>query len=495
MQVNIITGSRPMQHIKKTAFVLSLLLLMNFYLVGRSGLVRAQEPPLSLVVGQTGVFTSFNYYTTSFVADAAFPLPEEKGVYAEGNAAGAYLYASPGYAGSGIAELGVSLSIDTGGYSFDEVRDWPVTISADISFYEISAQWQQGQGEANAGIYFLWNTVATIGFNTNDTGTRQKSAVINVSTRPDGSPLTLGDLYLKPDIPVRLVSQASTDPAGTVTCSSSVAATLSSITVRFLEQQGSTTTTTALQQDFSVDVRAYPRSGEAPLTVNFTGTATEPVTAWLWDFGDTTTSTGQYPVHTYAGPGLYTIGLSATGKSGSAQIIKPDFILVGAPVIRAGFFAEPVSGAPPLTVQFIDRSSGPVTSWFWEFGDGTTSSEQSPEHTYAEQGRYSVALTVTGKQQSDTRFIFEHIIVTENPVFADFTAEPSSGSVPLTVQFINTSSGDIAEQLWDFGDGQYSDEQHPQCPMHFSALPYMALSAGLPPKTLPSFCTAGKQNG
>lgn len=73
----------------------------------------------------------------------------------------------------------------------------------------------------------------------------------------------------------------------------------------------------------------------------------------------------------------------------------------GAPSV--GFVATPTRGAPPLTVQFSDRTEGGPTAWLWTFGDGATSTEQNPTHEYLAQSDYSVSLTVTwadGKQAS-----------------------------------------------------------------------------------------------
>ncbi len=73
---------------------------------------------------------------------------------------------------------------------------------------------------------------------------------------------------------------------------------------------------------------------------------------------------------------------------------------------EAGFTANRMSGGVPLTISFTDQSTGdtarPVTDWDWDFGDGSNSSEQNPTHTYAQQGRYTVSLTVTGPTGSDT---------------------------------------------------------------------------------------------
>jgi PKD repeat protein len=68
---------------------------------------------------------------------------------------------------------------------------------------------------------------------------------------------------------------------------------------------------------------------------------------------------------------------------------------------RADFTFDKSSGEPPLSVQFLDRSSGHPQIWNWEFGDGSTSREANPVHTYDNEGQYAVSLTVKNKDGSD----------------------------------------------------------------------------------------------
>ncbi len=89
------------------------------------------------------------------------------------------------------------------------------------------------------------------------------------------------------------------------------------------------------------------------------------------------------------------------------KIASPDdysttSVTVAAPP-RADFTCSPTSGTPPLTVSFYDRSSGNIASWYWEFGDGNTSTSRNPVHTYTRSGRYTVRLTVRGPGGSDTK--------------------------------------------------------------------------------------------
>jgi PKD repeat protein len=82
----------------------------------------------------------------------------------------------------------------------------------------------------------------------------------------------------------------------------------------------------------------------------------------------------------------------------------------------ADFTADPTSGYVPMAVQFTDTSSGVPTSWSWDFGDGVgTSTLQNPSYTYTSVGTYTVALTATNDQGSDTETKLGYITVMEQP--------------------------------------------------------------------------------
>jgi len=83
----------------------------------------------------------------------------------------------------------------------------------------------------------------------------------------------------------------------------------------------------------------------------------------------------------------------------------------GASRPRAGFAANPTHGTAPLTVRFADRSRGRITAWLWDFGDGSTSTDEHPTHTYANHGRYTVSLTVSRDNRSDTETKSNYIVV------------------------------------------------------------------------------------
>ena len=85
------------------------------------------------------------------------------------------------------------------------------------------------------------------------------------------------------------------------------------------------------------------------------------------------------------------------------------FGAVPAPV--ANFTADTVKGMAPLSVNFSDQSTGSITSWAWNFGDGGSSTEQDPNYTYSSSGTYAVSLTVEGPGGSDTETKTDYITV------------------------------------------------------------------------------------
>ena len=208
------------------------------------------------------------------------------------------------------------------------------------------------------------------------------------------------------------------------------------------------------------DFSATPTSGPAPLAVQFTDASQNQVTSWSWSFGDGIGfSTSQNPSYTYTKPGTYNVSLAVAGPDGQDTKTSPAYITVTAPPPApiANFTATPLSGTAPLQVQFTDTSQNQVTSWAWNFGDGIgTSTSQNPSYSYPKGGIYDVTLTVTGPGGSNTTTKTALIMVKDGVPVADFSANPTSGAMPLKVQFTDASQGQIASWSWDFGDGKGS---------------------------------------
>ncbi|WP_067052512.1 PKD domain-containing protein [Methanofollis ethanolicus] len=202
-----------------------------------------------------------------------------------------------------------------------------------------------------------------------------------------------------------------------------------------------------------------PTEGNAPLSVTFSDNSTGNVTAWAWNFGDGTNSTGQNPNHTYTVPGTYTVSLNASNVYGFNVSTVTDAVVALAPPV-AGFTFTPTDGNAPLNVTFTDNSTGNVTAWAWNFGDGTTSIEQNPNHTYASAGTYTVSLNASNAYAFNVSTIAEAVRVLPAPI-AGFTFNPTEGNAPLNVTFSDNSTGNVTAWAWDFGDGTTSIEQNP----------------------------------
>lgn len=200
-------------------------------------------------------------------------------------------------------------------------------------------------------------------------------------------------------------------------------------------------------------------------TINFTDQSTNDPTSWYWEFGDGSTSTETNPSYTYSTSGTYSIKLTVENAYGSDTEIKDNYIQVNqsgsAPI--ASFTATPRSGTAPVTVSFTDESTNTPTSWQWDFGDGGSSNEQNPTHSYNTEGTYTVSLTATNSYGSDTEEKTDYITVSSggNTPIAEFTANTTSGSAPLTVDFTDQSSNNPTSWQWDFGDGGTSTQQNP----------------------------------
>jgi beta propeller repeat protein len=203
---------------------------------------------------------------------------------------------------------------------------------------------------------------------------------------------------------------------------------------------------------------ASPTSGKAPLIVNFTDTSTGSPTSWQWTFGDSTSSKEQNPVHKYTKSGNYTVVLRVWNKSAGSSVTKSNYISVANPV--ADFSASPTYGKAPLIVNFTDKSVGMPNCWYWNFGDGTSSKEQNPVHKYAKSGNYTVMLRVWSGTATSMITKSKYISVISSPVAA-FYATPISGKAPLTVKFIDKSTGLPNSWYWNFGDGSTSNLQSP----------------------------------
>ncbi len=209
-------------------------------------------------------------------------------------------------------------------------------------------------------------------------------------------------------------------------------------------------------QSPSAPVAAFTQdktSGPSPLTVKFTNQSTGIIASYNWTFGDGTTSLDPNPTHQFVAVGTYNVILSLVGPGGTSFVTRK--ITVQDPVVPppvAGFVPDKTSGNIPLTVQFNNQSTGQITSFSWDFGDGQTSVDKNPTHVFTTAGDFTVKLTAIGPGGQHVAQTKITAIKPPDAPVAAFTQSTASGDAPLTVQFTNQSSGNITGYSWDFGD-------------------------------------------
>jgi PKD repeat protein len=207
---------------------------------------------------------------------------------------------------------------------------------------------------------------------------------------------------------------------------------------------------------------------------------------WHWDFGDGQTSEEQNPVHWYEYDGIYNVCLTIDTYDGCTDTYC-DSVFIHVPWCKADFtwyqlLCDNEFIGCERTYEFIDLSYGKIMAWYWEFGDGDSSTLQNPIHTYEHDGKYEVSLSIYTWDRCFDKKV-KTIIVgdTVHPECkADFSWEEVYPEMDCNknstdcitpyyyVQFTDKSEGEITQWSWDFGDGCTSYEQHPMHEYEFS---------------------------
>ena len=187
---------------------------------------------------------------------------------------------------------------------------------------------------------------------------------------------------------------------------------------------------------------------------SFTDETIGTTTQLEWDFGDGNASTDQNPEHTYAATGIYPVTLVAFGGSGCTDTIVQNVEIT--PIPGTEFSA--IDTCLNDVTLFTDETTGGPDVYDWDFGDGNTSTDQNPTHTYANDGTYNVTLTTTFSASGCSASFSESVIVHErtNPSFSVNT--PCLGAQS---EFIDETTNDPILWEWNFDDGNTSAQQNP----------------------------------
>lgn len=185
--------------------------------------------------------------------------------------------------------------------------------------------------------------------------------------------------------------------------------------------------------------------------VDSTTIASGSITGWSWNFGDPNSgpnniSNAQNPCHTYSANGTYMVFLTATSNFGCQSNINLNITVAPPPV--AAFSVPNVCLNTPS--QFTNNTTG-GTQYFWQFGDGGTSNQQNPSHTYLGYGNYVVTL-IAASAGGCTDTTYDTVSVNPLPI-VNFTADSVCQGNPTTFSDLSfIPAGNITGWLWNFGD-------------------------------------------
>lgn len=201
---------------------------------------------------------------------------------------------------------------------------------------------------------------------------------------------------------------------------------------------------------------ADPTEGCPGTSVNLSGTSSNSI-SFAWIFGDGSLGTGQQTTHVYTVPGTYAPVMVLQDTVGCEVVLPGEHVLVyDLPTIE--FTTGNTVLCDSGTIALIDQSTSPdpITDWLWDFGDGATSTQQFPMHTYNQVGSYDVTLTLTtsrGCTSSLTKAALIQVVASPQPTVL---VSDDAGCIPFSVAWTApTQPGDapIVAWEWDFGDG------------------------------------------
>ncbi|MGA9649549.1 PKD domain-containing protein [Pedobacter sp.] len=203
--------------------------------------------------------------------------------------------------------------------------------------------------------------------------------------------------------------------------------------------------------------------GCAPLQVNFYNN-TKGASRFYYDFGDgssaITNSAPEMIAHTFAKPGQYLVTLYAENDCSSTYTTET-IVVLEQPIV--GFTSDKTVGCNGSIIKFKNNSKNAV-SYLWDFGDGTTSNEFEPQHTFTGNfTNYTVSLTAKNIQGCTNTSVIPNYINLVAPPQSIFTVLPGNTlSIPnFAFNFKDASSNGAISWEWDFGDGSKSTQQNP----------------------------------
>ncbi|MCX6292204.1 MAG: PKD domain-containing protein [Bacteroidetes bacterium] len=219
-----------------------------------------------------------------------------------------------------------------------------------------------------------------------------------------------------------------------------------------------------VRQNPSVSFTASDSVGcSMPFAVTFSDHTTNGGSAWLWNFGDGSTSNLQNPSHAYNANGTFSVTLTVLNSFGcSGTHTHLSYIHLSTPI--AAFTSTPDSGCVPLTVSFTSTSTAnqPIASYNWNFGNGTaTVTTPTTTQVYPAPGIYTVSLVIVTQNGCRDSITKNNLVRTGTKPVADFSWNRDSVCYGNSVTFTDLSSAPVDAWVWTFGDGGGAVTQNP----------------------------------
>ncbi|MFT6716914.1 MAG: PKD repeat protein, partial [Saprospiraceae bacterium] len=215
-----------------------------------------------------------------------------------------------------------------------------------------------------------------------------------------------------------------------------------------------------VQAQFVADFTSNKTFGCAPLIIKFTDASSLDANKWTWTSTAGTSSDIKNPTLIFATPGNFDVFLESTN---GIETKRDTMSIRVSPGITVDFSSSASDGCIPFTAQLSDLSipqSSAISSWFWSFTNGTTSTDQNPSVTFTKSGKYDVLLKIIDDNGCEATLNKRDFLVAGGPV-ADFNYDSMACSLPANVNFFNTSTGENLTYQWSFGNGNTSNSEIP----------------------------------
>lgn len=222
--------------------------------------------------------------------------------------------------------------------------------------------------------------------------------------------------------------------------------------------QKDTITVLGVKPDFNFD----KASGCVPATFSFNDTSiskNSDIVSYKWKFDDGAVASGAAVSHAYNAMGTFPVKLVVENQMGCKDSITKNVTVAD---VKADFDVSEngICGGKPI--RFINKSSSNAATYLWDFGDGTTSTESTPTHSYSRENNYTVKLTVTDGKGCVNTMIKPGFVKIKN-IHVNFTATPTFKTCPDLItnfQLQNPSNLQLTNIQWDFGNGNSSNDNN-----------------------------------